>query len=83
MTTPHIPVEVIDVMPKNTFAIYLELCIEWNKEIRDNSRNDFDRKWKQGQIDLLQEMVDEIDGIVKPTFIEKMIIMMREMEAQG
>jgi len=83
MTIPHLEAEIVTVIPKNTMAIYLELCIEWNKEIRDNCRNDFDRKWKQGQIDLLQEMVDEIDGIVKPTFIEKMIILMREMEAQG
>jgi hypothetical protein len=82
MTIPHIPAESIHVMPKDIFAIYLELCIEWNKEIRDNSRNSYDYTWKQGQIDLLQEMVNEIDGIRKPTFMEQMIVLMRELEKQ-
>jgi len=83
MTIPYIPAEAVDVMPKNIFSIYLELCILWHKDIMDSAHNDFDRRWKQGQIDLLQEMVDEIDGIVKPTFVERMIMLMREMEAQG
>lgn len=46
----------------NVTAMYLELCILWNIDIRDNSLNEFDRKWKQGQIDLLQRMLDDIDG---------------------
>lgn len=54
-------------------AIYLELCILWNKDIRNNSFNDFDRRWKQGQIDLLQGMLDEIDGIVKPSLLERLL----------
>ena len=54
-------------------AIYLELCILWNKDIYDNSFNDFDRRWKQGQIDLLQGMLDEIDGIVKPSLLERLL----------
>ena len=57
----------------NVTAIYLELCILWNKDILDNSFNEFDRRWKQGQIDLLQGMLDEIDGTTKPSLLEGLI----------
>ena len=67
-------------MPKDIFAIYLELCILWHKDIRDSAHNDFDRRWKQGQIDLLQEMVDEIDGIVKPSYLEEILALADKIE---
>lgn len=78
MTVPHIPIEVIDLMPRGTFSIYLELCIKWHEDIRDGAIHDYDRVTKQLQIDLLQEMVDEIDGIMKPSFIERMIALICE-----
>ena len=67
-------------MTKNVFAIYLELCIQSHKQIRDECFNDWDRSVKQTQIDLLQEMVDEMDGIVKPTFVEHMQIIMKAIK---
>jgi hypothetical protein len=42
-------------------AIYLELMIEWHWDILNSSCNDFDRRWKKGQIDMLMNMVQEID----------------------
>jgi hypothetical protein len=66
-------------MSVDAFAIYLELCILWHKDIRDNSFNDFDRKWKQGQIDLLQSMVNEIDGVIEPSVLDTILLMMEEM----
>ena len=50
-------------MNNDVFAMYLEFSILWHKDIRDASFNDFDRDWKQGQINLLQGMVDELDSI--------------------
>ena len=44
-------------------AIYLELMIQWHRDILETCCNDFDRRWKKGQIDMLQNMVDEIDAI--------------------
>ena len=69
-------------MNKTVFAMYLELCIHWNADIRDASFNDSDRRWKQGQIDMLQTMVDEIDGIVKPSWIEEIFKIAKEMELE-
>jgi hypothetical protein len=46
-----------------TTAIYLELMIQWHRDILETCCNDFDRRWKKGQIDMLQNMVDEIDAI--------------------
>lgn len=46
----------------NEFIIFLELYILWHKDVRDSSHNHFDRSWKQGQIDLLQNLVYELDG---------------------
>jgi hypothetical protein len=70
MTVPYLPIKIEPTLTRDAFAIYLELCILWNKDIRDNSFNDFDRRWKQGQIDLLQQMLDEVDGIKQPTLQE-------------
>ena len=44
-------------------AIYLELMIEWHRDILATCCNDFDRKWKQGQITMLLNMVQEIDSV--------------------
>jgi|Laugrespbdmm15sd_2_1035082.scaffolds.fasta_scaffold265903_2 hypothetical protein len=46
-----------------TTVIYLELMIAWHKDILATTYNDFDRKWKQGQIDMLSNMVQEIDSV--------------------
>ena len=43
-------------------AIYLELMIEWHRDILATSCNDYDRRWKKGQIDMLLNMVQEIDN---------------------
>lgn len=67
-------------MSKDIFAIYLELCILWHKDIRDSSHNTWDREWKQGQIDLLQEMVDEVDGVEKPSYLDTVLAMMEKIE---
>ncbi len=60
------------------FITYLLLNIEWNKSIRDESLNDFDRRWKQGQIDLLQGMIDEMMGI-KCDPLKKIVMLMEEI----
>lgn len=67
-------------MPKDIFAIYLELCILWHKDIRDSSRNTWDREWKQGQIDLLQEMVDEVDGVEKQSLLHRILELADKIE---
>lgn len=68
-------------MNKDAFAMYLEFSILWHKDIRDTSFNDFDRDWKQGQINLLQGMVDEIDGVQEPSWIDLAILMAEEMKS--
>jgi hypothetical protein len=45
----------------NTTAIYLELMIEWHRDILSTCCNDFDRRWKMGQINMLLNMLQEID----------------------
>jgi len=57
----------------NTTALYLEFEILWHKDIKESSISQEDKRWKQGQIDLLQRMVNEIDGIPEPTLIERLI----------
>lgn len=42
--------------------IYLELMIEWHRDILVTCCNNYDRKWKLGQIDMLSNMVQEIDN---------------------
>lgn len=46
-----------------TLAMYLEFNILWHMDILAKCHNDFDRSWKQGQVNLLQDMVDELDGV--------------------
>jgi hypothetical protein len=57
----------------NTTALYLEFEILWHKDIKESSHSQDDKRWKQGQIDLLQRMVNEIDGIPEPTLLERLI----------
>lgn len=83
MTIPYVPIKIEPTLSIDSFAIYLELSILWHKDIRDAAHNDFDRRWKQGQIDLLQGMVDEIDGIQGPTWVDLAMLMAEEMEADN
>jgi len=46
-----------------TTVIYLELMIAWHRDILATCCNDFDRRWKKGQIDMLSNMVREIDSV--------------------
>jgi hypothetical protein len=57
----------------NTTALYLEFEIHYHKDIKESSHSQEDKRWKQGQIDLLQRMVNEIDGIPEPTLLERLI----------
>ena len=73
MTTPYVPkLKFFD------FITYLLLNIEWNKQIRDESFNDFDKRWKQGQIDMLQTIIDEMLGI-KCDPLKKIVMLMEEI----
>ena len=60
--------------------MYLEFEILWNKDIRDSAITQEDKRWKQGQIDLLQRMVNEIDGIYQPSAVEILMKNMKDME---
>lgn len=61
------------------FVTYILLNIEWNKDIRDSSHNVYDKRWKQGQIDLLQGMLDEMLGVKHDT-LAKILLVMDEIE---
>jgi hypothetical protein len=80
MTIPYVPIKIDPAMSLDAFAMYLEFSILWHKDIRDGAFNDFDRRWKQGQMDLLQSMVDEIDGIQGPSWIDTAFSIAEEME---
>ena len=56
-----------------TTALYLEFEIQWHKDILESVFSQEDKRWKQGQIDLLQRMVNEIDGIQTPTLLERIL----------
>lgn len=64
----------------NTTAAYLEFELLWNKDIRDSAITQEDKRWKQGQIDLLQKMVNEMDGIYQPSLVEVLMKNMKDME---
>ena len=64
----------------NVAAMYLEFEILWNKDIRDSAITQEDKRWKQGQIDLLQKMVNEMDGIYQPSLVEVLMKNMKDME---
>ena len=76
---PYIPMKMVPKLKFFDFITYLLLNIEWNKQIRDESFNDFDRRWKQGQIDLLQGIIDDMLGI-RVDMMEKILLMMEEIE---
>jgi hypothetical protein len=67
----------------NTTAAYLEFEILHNRDIRDSSISNSDQMWKQGQIDLLQKMVNEMDGIYQPSLVEVLMKNMKDMEHNG
>jgi hypothetical protein len=79
MTTPAMPIKVVTTLKYMDFITYLLLNIEWNKQIRDESFNDFDKRWKQGQIDMLQTIIDEMLGI-KYDHMEKILLLMEEIQ---
>lgn len=83
MTIPNIPFRLTHPMSLDDFAIYLELSILWHTDIRDGSWTEFDRRWKQCQIDLLQDLLDDIDGKVKPSIEHEIFkihaLIMKEM----
>jgi hypothetical protein len=79
MTMPYIPMKLVPKLKYMDFITYLLLNIEWNKQIRDESFNDFDKRWKQGQIDLIQMMLDEMLGI-EYDHMEKIVLLMEEIE---
>ena len=78
MTMPYIPMKLVPKLKYMDFITYLLLNIEWNKSIRDESFNDFDKRWKQGQIDMLQTIIDEMLGI-KYDHMEKIVLLMEEI----
>lgn len=64
----------------NLTAMYLEFEILYNKDIRDSAITQEDKRWKQGQLDLLQRMVNEMDGIYQPSAVEILMKNMKDME---
>ena len=75
MTIPYTPFRLTHPMSLDDFAIYLELSILWHKDVRDSCHNDFDRSWKQGQMDLLQDLLDDIDGKERPSLQDELLKM--------
>ena len=78
MTTP-VAFTLVPKLKFFDFITYLLLHIELNKQIRDESFNDFDRRWKQGQIDLLQDIIDDLLGI-RVNHMDKILLLMKEIE---
>ena len=64
----------------NVTAAYLEFEILYHRDIRDSAITLEDKRWKQGQIELLQRMVDEIDGNYTPSVVDIILKNMRDME---
>ena len=64
----------------NITAAYLEFEILHNRDIRDSAITQEDKRWKQGQIDLLQKMVNDIDGIYQPSAVEILMKNMKDMK---
>ena len=64
----------------NITAAYLEFEILHNRDIRDSAITQEDKRWKQGQIDLLQRMVNDMDGIYQPSAVEILMKNMKDME---
>lgn len=70
-------------MSEHTLAIYLQLNILWNKDIRDACFTYEDRRWKDGQISLLTQMLNEVNGKKEPSAIDRFKRMLKEMKAAG
>lgn len=64
----------------NITAAYLEFEILYHRDIRDSAITQEDKRWKQGQIDLLQRMVNDIDGIYQSSAVEILMKNMKDME---
>lgn len=65
---------------KDVFITYLLFEIEHQKDIRDGTFNDFDYRWKQGQIDLLKSIIDDLLGIQPQSTLESALAFIKEME---
>ncbi len=63
-----------------TTALYLEFEILYHRDIKESAFSQEDKRWKQGQIDLLQRMVNEIDGIQTPTLLERILEIGKRMD---
>lgn len=68
------------MMSMTEVAMMLEFEIKWHEDIRNESFNDFDWRWKDGQMRMLQSLVDEIDGIKVPSMLERILLDMEEIE---
>ena len=77
--TPYIPLKIVPKLKYMDFITYLLLNIEWNKQIRDECFNDFDFCHKQGQIDVLNGILDEMLGI-EYDYMDKILLLMEEIE---
>ncbi len=60
-------------MSKDIILNYLEFEILWHTDIMNSSFSLEDRKWKQGQIDLLKRMHDEVVGVKREDVITKLL----------
>ena len=60
-------------MSKDIILNYLEFEILWHTDIMNSSFSLEDRKWKQGQIDLLKRMHDEVVGVKREDLITKLL----------
>jgi hypothetical protein len=60
-------------MSKDVILNYLEFEILWHTDIMNSSFSLEDRKWKQGQIDLLKRMLDEVMGVKREDVITKLL----------
>ena len=60
-------------MSKDVLLNYLEFEILWHTDIMNSSHGLEDRKWKQGQIDLLKRMLDEVMGIERENLLTKLL----------
>jgi hypothetical protein len=60
-------------MSKDILLNYLEFEILWHTDTMNSSFSLDDRKWKQGQIDLLKRMLDEVMGIKRENLLTKLL----------
>lgn len=79
MTTPYVPKLILPKLKFFDFITYLLLEIKRHEQIRDESDYYFDKSWKQAQIDLLQDMIDDMLGI-RVDLMDKILLMVEEIE---